>query len=313
MGSEDRPKLTIAEQIARLDSRGVTFSEISKNDAKEALGKVNNYFKLTAYRKSFPIGGDGKYIDLDFAYLKYLSKVDMQLRYCLLEMSLDVEHFAKARFMNYITNEPNETGYGLEQEHILWKQAEFGDKAAMVLREKYKGAKDKADISEYCGSLYHKHKQDMPIWALIEVIPFGTFVDLYLFVSKKLGYKRMTDDAYNMMAINRLRNACAHNNCIVNDLSEQISPKINNAMNKALNGFLTSQQRDYLLNNPKMNQIVTLLFFHHNLISTGLHDYQASRLRQLLELIEDKAHYVRNASYLPKFFECLKIMIDNWF
>ena len=99
--SDRRPKLKVSEQIERLASRSVRFDVISREDAKEALCKTNNYFKLTAYRKSFDLDDDGKYIDLDFAYLKDLSKIDMYLRYCLLEMSLDIEHFGKAKFMDW--------------------------------------------------------------------------------------------------------------------------------------------------------------------------------------------------------------------
>ena len=117
-----RPKLKVSEQIERLASNGVKFNIISRENAKEALSETNNYFKLTAYRKSFEIGTDGKYVDLEFAYLKDLSKIDMFLRYCLLEMSLDIEHFGKAKFMSYFTDQPEEYGYSIIQEHINSKE-----------------------------------------------------------------------------------------------------------------------------------------------------------------------------------------------
>ena len=311
--SNRRPKLKVAEQIQRLSDRGVRFEHISREDAKEALSKTNNYFKLTAYRKSFEVGADGKYIDLDFAYLKDLSKIDMYLRYCLLEMCLDVEHFGKAKFMNYLTNEKDEDGYSIIDEHIASGEPEAGDDKPNYIRESYESAYRKASTNDYCGDLYKKHKDNMPVWGLIELIPFGTFVDLYMFFGKKYNYKNPVDHAFMMITISRLRNACAHNNCIINDLSQSNSPRTNNALNKELNSFLSCQERDLILNNPRTNQITTLLYFHQLLIQTGVHEYQKQRLSMVAAKMKANEHFYKNNVRITTFFSIFQKLVDKWF
>ena len=310
---DKKQKLTVSEQIERLSGRGVRFGFISREEAKEALSKTNNYFKLTAYRKSFEVGEDGKYIDLDFAYLKDLSKIDMYLRYCLLEMCLDIEHFGKAKFMDYFTNEPNEDGYTIIEEHIASGEPKDGSDKLNYVKANYEGAYKKAATNDYCGDLYRKHKNIMPVWGLIELIPFGTFVSLYMFFGKKYQYKNVVDQAYMMLTISRLRNACAHNNCIINDLSQRNAPKTNNALKRELKRFLNQEDRDFLLNNPRTNQITTLLYFHQWLIKTGMHDYQKQRLRMVISKMDANAHFYRNNEMIKTFFRIFKALVDKWF
>ena len=93
-----KPLLTTAEQIEHLKKKGVTFSLMSESAAADYLENHNNYFKLASYRKNFPKhpGGVkvGQYISLDFGQLVDLAIVDMELRYTLLHLALDVEHYA---------------------------------------------------------------------------------------------------------------------------------------------------------------------------------------------------------------------------
>jgi abortive infection bacteriophage resistance protein len=310
---KDRPKLGIADQIKKLDSRGVKFKFMSKEQAKEALLSINNYFKLTAYRKSFEVNADGKYVDLDFAYLKDLSKIDMYLRYCLLEMCLDIEHFGKAKFMGYLTNQPEEDGYSIIPEHIASREPIEGSKEPNYLKISYEDAYRKAAENEYCRDLYTKHMGDMPVWAAIEIMSFGTFVDLYMFFGKKYKYKNMIDQAHMMISISRLRNACAHNNCIINDLSRQQAPGINNKLNMNLNRILTISERDLLLNNPRTAQITTLLYLHQELVKTGLHDYQKARLNHVIGRMYANPIYYKNNVPIQNFFSSIKKLVDNWF
>ena len=53
MSSAEKPKLAVEQQVERLANKGVKFELISKEAAVEYLTKNNNYFKLTAYRKTF--------------------------------------------------------------------------------------------------------------------------------------------------------------------------------------------------------------------------------------------------------------------
>ena len=77
-----KPKLSVDEQIKHLQDKGIQFNEITIEEAKSYLTENNNFFKLSANRKNYPKyqGGanDGKYFDLDFAYLKDLAIIDVK-------------------------------------------------------------------------------------------------------------------------------------------------------------------------------------------------------------------------------------------
>ena len=55
---------------------------------------------MKSYAKNYPINPkNGKYVNLEFAYLVELSKLDMYLRKIILGMCLDVEHILKTRML----------------------------------------------------------------------------------------------------------------------------------------------------------------------------------------------------------------------
>ena len=115
-----KPILSVDEQIDKLKENGVTFKYVSEDNAKEYLRKNNYYFKLTSYRKNFlkkEVDGKKVYIDLDFAYLQDLAIIDMELRYLLVDLSLDIEHWTKIYLLNLIQLH-NEDGYEIVNDFL---------------------------------------------------------------------------------------------------------------------------------------------------------------------------------------------------
>ena len=114
--------LSIEELIQHMKNRGITFNEISENDAKQFLQNNNYYMKLAAYRANYDKCDTGKrqgqYKKLDFGYLKELSTIDMYLRYIVMDMCLDIEHVIKVRLIKNITNNPSEDGYDIVRKFI---------------------------------------------------------------------------------------------------------------------------------------------------------------------------------------------------
>jgi hypothetical protein len=86
-----KDKFTYPEMIQHMHHKGITFEHTSSKEVRKILSNTNYYFKLTGYRRNFS-KIDGKYVDLDFAYLLDIASIDCQLRIFLLEMSLNVEH-----------------------------------------------------------------------------------------------------------------------------------------------------------------------------------------------------------------------------
>ena len=89
----------------------------------------NNYYNVTSYKNNFTkyqCGElEGKYIDLDFAYLKDLSIIDYRTRLVLFKMIIDIEHYLKVRILNTIEEIPEEDGYKIVN---LYLEQDFNDK-----------------------------------------------------------------------------------------------------------------------------------------------------------------------------------------
>ena len=119
MNAKDKPILTPAQQVEHMKSKGIRFNIVSEAEAEAYLRENNNYFKLRAYRKNFDkyVGGenDGKYINLDFAMLKDLSIIDMRLRYLVIHMALDTEHFLRVKLLRRVQEE-GEDGYQIVED-----------------------------------------------------------------------------------------------------------------------------------------------------------------------------------------------------
>jgi hypothetical protein len=122
-----------------MKGKGITFNIISESDAKSFLTENNYYLKLASYRTNYAKYTSGSktglYINLDFAYLKELSTIDMHLRYLIIQMCLDIEHYLKVSLLSHVESNPSEDGYELirrflgyvnskgqyQNEHILKK------------------------------------------------------------------------------------------------------------------------------------------------------------------------------------------------
>ena len=113
----NKPKLTIAEQINYLESLGIKFNLYSKQKASDFLTYNNYFFKIKSYAKNYE-KYNGKYINLDFAYLVEFSTLDMRLRRFILNLSLDVEHLLKVSLNACFCNNQSEDGYNIVKKFL---------------------------------------------------------------------------------------------------------------------------------------------------------------------------------------------------
>ena len=115
--TELRQMMKISEMVPYLKLKNIKFEECSEEDAEKYLRENNNYYNVTAYKNNFikyQFGElQGKYIDLDFAYLKDLSIIDYRTRTVLFKMIIDIEHYLKIRILNTIEDIPEEDGYNI--------------------------------------------------------------------------------------------------------------------------------------------------------------------------------------------------------
>lgn len=172
-----KPKLTVDEQIEHLKSKGVTFDLCVEEDARETLRDKTYYFKLAAYRTLFDkrVGGerDGESVGLDFGHLRDLAAIDHMLRYTLLPMTLDIEHFAKAKLMREVTDRADEDGYSIVADYLASLS-----KKSLDIRN---GEIRRLENDRYSGSLARRYDGAYPAWVFVELISFGGFIDFYRF------------------------------------------------------------------------------------------------------------------------------------
>ena len=74
-----KPMMSIVDMVPYMKSKNIKFEKCSEKNAEIYL-RDNNYYNVTSYKNNFikyQCGEQkGKYIDLDFAYLKDLSIID---------------------------------------------------------------------------------------------------------------------------------------------------------------------------------------------------------------------------------------------
>ena len=312
MYKDSKPMLTANELIQHLDEKGVKFNLINKASAQKYLEDNNNYFKLVSYRKNFPKyeNGEniGKYIDLDFKMLMDLSIVDMRIRKTMLNIVLDLEHYAKVKLLSKIEN-TSKDGYTIVEEYIQ----DLKNKHEYEFLEK---ELDKNKTGTYCGDLVTKYNGEYPIWVFVEIIPFGRLIKFYRFVAEKLQDRKMIDESYMLMDVRELRNACAHNNCIINDLKAYTSKYSANyrVLNEVAKIGISKKVRDNKLSNTRMKQLITLLFLNKNIVSSeGVLKYQVQILHELKNRIEHHIDYYNTNELIQTNFIFLNKIIDNWY
>ena len=261
-----KPKLMLKEQIEYMrDKKGVLFNIISEEEALEFLEKSNYYFKLKSFAHNYEKYADpnvaqyNKYIDLEFAYLKELSTIDADFRYLILKLVLDVEHFLKVQLITDVSQDSQEDGYSIVSAFLSKMKPHLQDE---IMNK---------STNSYCKALIEKYKDEFAVWNLIEVISFGDFIDLYEF------YYSKRNNPYSVKGklypIKWLRNAAAHNNCLLNNLSKPFSKRIEpnkSIMNKiAKIKHMPKKSREKKMQNPPIHDFVVLLDVYFTVIRSN--------------------------------------------
>lgn len=312
-----KPKLTAEELIAKMKKeKGITFNYISEENAIEFLKRKNNYYRLAAYRKNYDkrLNGENKgtYINLDFAYLVDLSIIDMHLRNMIIQMCLDIEHDLKVQLLNDITSNPVEDGYDIV--------VSFLNNNEYLKEEIYKKR-----FSTYVGDLINKfftfetHKNannkdiidDMevrcPIWAFVEIISFGTFINLY-------DYYYDLDAPIQKQLLNpvkSLRNACAHNNCLINNLrrgSTRPTRKVSQFVSSIPN--IKSDARKKYLSSQPIFEFCSLLLVYDSVVSENVKGHRYKELSSLInKRMKKHSEYYFNQQLLSSTYDFIRKIV----
>ena len=313
-----KPWLAPSEQVAHMVSKGVKFELMSKEDAASYLAKNNNYFRLRSYRVEFSKVEEGsrkgQYANLDFKMLVDMSIIDMILRNEMIVMTLDVEHFAKVSLLSRIERE-GEDGYGIVSDYLRSCDIRHDD-GRVENHIKYEINRGKS--SPYiCGLLNKYPNFDFPVWAFLEVISFGTFCYFLRFCSERFRDRDLKNTFYLLMAAKSLRNACAHNNCILNFLgADGGEVRLGYDVAQALGSMpgIGKGQRKSKMKNCRLQQIVTTLYLHKRFASEGVISHRAESLQAFKNrMLMHVDYYKGSAPRVMSTFYFLAAVIEAWY
>jgi abortive infection bacteriophage resistance protein len=294
-----KQKLSIDGQIGHLKRKGVKFNLMQVPDVRGYLEYTSNFFRVYSYRKLYDKQLEGKhageYINLDFAYLVELEDFDGRLRKLLLSLTLDIERYAKMKLIQRITSDDDEDGYAIVNAY----KNSLNTKRLRYLSNTIKSySKDL-----YHGDLVASYQGNMPVWVFLELISFGSFVDFYRYCGQRWGDPKVTTEHYLLKYVKAIRNAAAHNSCILNGLTraqEPKSKKTQTVISQALSTAGVSKRLRRKIKNPRIQQIAATLCVYKDYVADGMLVNQTSKdLLQLVEEIMD-SKALRLASDYPK-------------
>lgn len=320
-GETLRMMMKISEMVPYLKEKNMKFEEMSELEAETYLRYNNNYYNVTAYKHNFEryfIDGAfvDRYIDLDFAYLKDLAIIDHRLRLLLFKMIIDIEHYLKIRILDFIENIDEEDGYQIVNQYL---ERDFND---AQFPKKVHNSIFKKVGSEYYHKIFSKYDMDrdkklenIPIWEFLEIITFGELINFYAFFANEYQLRNERKNIFILREIGKLRNAVAHNTCVLCDLDKKdnkFAPdyKIVHYLNQDEIGKDT---RDNKLSNSRIRQITyTLYMFNEIVTSTGIKKNVSKDIHELFyERITLHREYYNNNELLKSIYEYFDKIIDK--
>lgn len=311
--------MKIKEMVPYLKGKNIAFNIATEKNAEDYLRNNNNYYNIMAYKNNFQkyqCGKlKGKYIDLEFAYLKDLSIIDYRVRIILFKMIIDIEHYLKIRILNIIEDLDNEDGYNIVN---LYLDHDYNnEKQPKKVHESIR----KKVTDEYYKKIFSKYDIDgdskienIPIWEFLEIITFGELINFFDFFTKKYN---LNDRKYIFILreVNKLRNAVAHNSCVLSDLNR----KDNNhrpdtlVINYLKQCGIGKENRTTKLKNSRIRQMTyTLYLFNKIVTSEGVKNNVRNEITNLFYgRINLNKKYYNNNDLLKSIYEYFDKIIER--
>ncbi|RAI81031.1 Abi family protein [Macrococcoides goetzii] len=287
-------KLTIVAQIQKLKDKGIYFNIINEEDAQNILLDKTYLFKLFYFRKSFMKNIDGSY-NVEFACLSDLASIDMEMRYTLLQLTLDIEHSLKVLLNKYLSMIPNEDGYNIIDQFI--------DKTNITKRDIFKYKMNKNEVYPE----WEKFYQNTPYWVAFEIMSFyhfEKFVTFYYETSKNRIFKLASNQ---LVLVRNIRNSCAHNSVINVPLFDDTN------VTAELNSYFSLHNIEVHFKQSKpFIDIATLLMIHNKYCNQSIKNRASSNLQRLLQRLSLNRDYYDSYNYIIKYIDSISKVINHY-
>ena len=229
-------------------------------------------------------------------------------------MIIDIEHYLKIRILNSIEDIDGEDGYNIVN---LYLEKDFNDenfprRVHDSIRKKVSNAYYKKIFSKYDIDK-DKKIENMPIWEFLEIITFGELVNFFEFYTREYN---LDDNKYVFILreINKLRNAVAHNSCVLSELDKKdnlhrVDTLIINYLKECGIG---KENRNNKLANSRIRQITYTLYMFNIIVSSeGVKNNVKHDITKLFygRIILNNKYYTNNGllksiySYFDKIIE----------
>lgn len=303
--SPKRPKLNVKEQIEHMKNKGVKFNITDEESAERYLENNTYYFKLKAYAKLYDkyekTENKGQYVNLEFAYLKDLATLDCYVRKIIISLSLDIEHYLKVRLLKDF-NLSTEDGYEIVQDFLNTNPDHYSNEIISKMNGKA------------CSNLVRKYSGNFAIWNIVEILSFNDFKELFqFFYIRNPQFSKNSKLSYLINPVRVLRNAAAHNNCLISSLKvPYVTPDRFNT-NYVVNAFLGQngiRQRS-LANNmkkPLLHDFCVMLYLYHSVAPLNVQYYTYNNIKSQLEnrFVRHREYYQTN----PVICSSYKFVLD---
>ncbi len=154
--------------------------------------------------------------------------------------------------------------------------------------------------TSYCKDLISKYSPDYPVWVLCELVSFGELCKLVRHYDT-LYPKRLSFPTSLLFPVRDLRNAAAHNNCLIHDVraahysisgrNNRVNPFLQKEIQQ-IQGISKRTRHTYLVNKP-IHDFLCLLLLYANVVQSE--HLRAARCNALNQLINHRCR--KNRSY----------------
>ena len=217
-------------------------------------------------------------------------------------MTLDFEHYLKVKIINDSQENPADDGYSVVENFLETHNR---------VRHLIENLNNSTNF--YNRQVFDKYKEKTSVWSIVEMLGFSDFIDFYAHYYQYFHLKCEYTPHFD--SVRRLRNAAAHNTCMISNLKPQSWFKSDIEINFELlganlevgNGVISS-----CLKVPVLNDFAVMLSNYVKLISSP--KIKEKTLEEMQEFFNGRMilhkDYFENVNEIKNAYHFAKAVLD---